>query len=106
MTGYYRRFIRNYAHIAVPLTELTKKGRPENVEWNDSTEVAFQTLKAVLTFSTILKNPNPDLTFILRTDAFNLGVGAVLSQRDSLGNDYPVAHFSKKLLDRERKYAI
>ena len=106
MTGYYRRFIRNYAHIAVPLTELMKKGRPENVEWNDSTEVAFQTLKAALTSSTILKNPNPDLTFILRTDAFNLGVGAVLSQRDSLGNENSIAYFSKKLLDREQKYAI
>ena len=66
----------------------------------------FQTLKAALISSTILKSPNPDLTFILQTDASNLGVAVVLSQRDSFGNDYLIAYFSKKLLDQERKYAI
>ena len=29
LTGYYQRFIPNYAHIATPLSDLTKKGRPE-----------------------------------------------------------------------------
>ena len=105
MTGYYRRFIQNYAQKAAPLTELTKKGRPEIVEWNDAGELAFQTLKTALTYSTLLKNPNSELTFILQTDASNIGVGAILSQRDSLGNDYPIAYFSKKLLDQEQKYA-
>ena len=81
-----------------------KKGRLEIVEWNDASEVSFLTLKTPLTSSTLLKNPNPELTFILQMDASNIGVGAVLSQRDSLGNDYPIAYFSKKLLDREQKY--
>ena len=34
LTGYYQRFIPNYAHIAAPLSDLTKKGRPESVKWS------------------------------------------------------------------------
>ncbi len=35
MTGYCRRFIQNYASIAEPLTELTKKSQPEKVCWDE-----------------------------------------------------------------------
>ena len=43
--------------------------------------------------------------FILQTDASNHGVGAVLSQADAEGLDHPIAFFSRKLLDREKKYS-
>ena len=39
-------------------------------------------------------------------DTSDVGIGVVLSQRVPLGNDYPIAYFSKKLMDREQKYAI
>ena len=68
--------------------------------------MAFQKLKTTLTSSIVMQNPDPNLTFFVQTDASDIGVGAVLSQRDPLGNDYPIAYFSKKLLDRERKYAV
>ena len=38
LTGYYREFIPNYAAIALPLTDLTKKGMPNKVEWRDAQE--------------------------------------------------------------------
>ena len=41
LTGYYRKFIYNYATIATPLTDLTKKGRPSRVVWTDETDKAF-----------------------------------------------------------------
>lgn len=34
-----------------------------------------------------------------------MGIGAVLSQLDENGDDYPVAYYSKKLLPREQNYA-
>ena len=35
---YYREFIPNYAAKAVPLSDLTKKGRPNQVVWSDAQE--------------------------------------------------------------------
>ena len=46
LTGYYRKFIANYAEIAVPLSDLTKKGQSNKVKWGDAQERSFQTLKS------------------------------------------------------------
>ena len=35
ITGYYLKLIRDYATIAVPLTNLTKKNAPNNVVWTE-----------------------------------------------------------------------
>jgi hypothetical protein len=42
LTGYYRRFIKSYARVAAPLTELLKK---ESFVWNDQAEMAFSPVK-------------------------------------------------------------
>ena len=105
LTGYYRRFIRDYANTAAPLSDLTKKKLPKKVVWTAECEKAFQTLKEVLCQSPILRNPDFSKAFILQTDASNRGVGAVLSQKDDEGSDRPVAYFSRKLLQREERYS-
>jgi len=51
----------------------------------------------------MLVNPNFSQPFQLQTDASNVGVGAVLSQGGD--NDRPIAYFSQKLLNREKKYS-
>ena len=105
ITGYYRKFIANYATVAAPLTDSTKKNSPNQVIWTDCCAQAWQTLKDELCSSPVLKSPDFTAQYILQTDASNQGVGAVLSQRDELGSDHPVAYFSKKLLTREVRYS-
>ena len=105
LTGYYRRFIKEYASMAVPLTNLTRKKCPEIVVWTTECDKAFNALKNMLTSTPVLSSPDFEKTFILQTDASNYGVGAVLSQTDGEGVDHPVAYFSRKLLDREQKYS-
>ena len=105
LTGYYRRFIEDYAQVAVPLTDLTRKSLPDRVKWTPSCEAAFVSLKKTLCQSPILSNPDFNKTFYLQTDASNRGVGAVLSQLAEDGQDQPIAYFSRKLLPREVKYS-
>ncbi len=105
LAGYYRRFIPNFAAIAVPLTDLTKKKEPNQVRWGESQETSFNTLKEKLTTSPILQLPDCTQPFVLRTDASNTGLGAVLLQEKEDEGKFPVAYASRKLLTREKSYA-
>ena len=105
LTGYYRSYIPNYAMIAAPLTDKTKKGEPNKVRWESSQEIAFQTLKNKLVSSPILQLPDLSKPFILRTDASDIGIAAVLMQ-ETLGEKFPVAYASKKLSQAQRNYSV
>ncbi|KAJ8050432.1 hypothetical protein HOLleu_03637 [Holothuria leucospilota] len=101
LANYYRKFIPNYAEIACPLTDMTKKREPNHVKWGSAQENAFETLKSKLISAPILHLPDCSKPFILRTDASQTGVGAVLLQ-DVDGQKFPVGYASKKLLEREK----
>jgi hypothetical protein len=89
LTGYYRKFIKDYGKLAKPLTELTKK---DNFSWNEETNKAFQNLKKVMTSPPVLVLPNFEIPFEVECDAAGRGLGAVLMQQRQ-----PVAFFSKAL---------
>ena len=61
--------------------------------------------KSSLTSESVLASPNFNRSFLVQTDASNVGVGAVLSQDDATGHDKPVAYYSRKLLPRETRYS-
>ena len=105
LAGYYRKFIPDFATIAAPLTDLTRKNAPNLVSWSPASEGAFTELKSRMCSSSILQSPDFTKPFVVHTDASERGVGAVLSQLDDDGNDYPVSYYSRKLLPREERYA-
>jgi len=45
LIGFYRKFIPNFATVAVPLTDLTKKDQPNQLKWGKAQDRAFETLK-------------------------------------------------------------
>ena len=105
LAGYYRRFIPDFATVAAPLTDLTKSSEPQRVNWTSKCGEAFEKLKAALCSSPVLWSPDFSRSFVLQTDASDVGVGAVLSQRDDEGQDHPISFFSRKLLPRECNYS-
>jgi len=105
LTGYYRKFIQDYAHVAGPLTDALKGGNSASLKWGPSQEAAFQSLKERLCAKPILRLPDMDRTFILRTDASDTAIGAVLLQEHDDGV-FPVAYASRKLTRAECNYAV
>ena len=104
MANYYRKFIPNYAAVAAPLTDRTRNAEPNKVKWETSQEQAFTTLKEKLSNPPILHLPDLSQDFILRTDASNVGLGAVLLQTHQ-DERFPVSYASRKLLRREQAYS-
>ena len=103
LTGYYRRFIKDYGSIAKPLHELTERTTP--FVWSEERERAFQQLKDALTSAPILGYPSAEDgdECILDTDASNCHIGAVLSQWQG-GTEKVIAYGSKVLSKQERNY--
>jgi hypothetical protein len=103
LAGYYRKFIPDYARIALPLTDRTRGKQPEAVKWDPIAEEAFQTLKLALASEPVLLLPDASKPFVLRTDASGVGLGAILMQDHGAGLQ-PLAYASKKLTDTEKRY--
>jgi hypothetical protein len=80
LTSYFRKFIRNYAQIAKPLTDLTK-GDGKIITWSNEAQTSLDTLKKALTSEPILSLPDFEKgQFVVTTDASGLGIGAILFQ--------------------------
>lgn len=104
LADYYRSFVPQYATNATPLTQLTMKDQPNRVQWTDTHQQAFTTLKATLASDPVLQGPDIEREIVLQTDASDVGIGAILSQTSEAHGDCPVAYFSRKLNSREKNY--
>ncbi|PIK40084.1 Retrovirus-related Pol polyprotein from transposon [Apostichopus japonicus] len=105
LCSYYRRFIRGFAEICSPLHKLTEKDK--KFAWTEECERAFRTLKRSLTTAPVLGYPDETGLFILDTDACDVGIGGVLSQRlEGSSEETVVAYFSKTLSKSERRYCV
>ena len=101
LCSYYRRFIKDFAEVVVPLVNLTRKR--VHFRWDARCEKAFNQIKEALTQAPILAYPISDATFILDTDASSHSVGAVLSQIQH-GEEKVIAYASRTLRAGQRNY--
>ena len=99
LASYYRRFIKDFAKIAVPLHRLTEKNKP--FVWSESCLEAFNELKRELTNHPILAYPDFNKKFILDTDASDYGIGGVLSQVE--GNEERVIGYASRSLTKPER---
>ena len=78
LSRYYRHFIPQFAKIAAPLTNLTRKNTP--FTWSLREGEAFKELKEVLQHAPILHLADPTTDCIVTKDASDFAMGTVLSQ--------------------------
>ncbi|XP_042449023.1 uncharacterized mitochondrial protein AtMg00860-like [Zingiber officinale] len=99
LAGYYRRFVEGFSSIALPLTQLTRKG--VKFCWIESCETSFQELKRRLISAPILVLPSGDDGFVLYTDASLQGLGVALMQHGRV-----VSYASRQLKEHEKNYPV
>lgn len=99
--SWFRRFIPDFAAISQPLSLLTRK----NVawKWNPEQEEAFIQLKTKLSTAPILRQADPGLPYLLRTDASGYALGACLLQGEG-PDERPVEYASRLLIPSEQNY--
>ena len=92
LTGYYRKFIKDYGVIAAPLTALFKK---DSIHWSPKAELAFNALKYSASNPPVLALPNFLKPFVVECDASGYGLGAIL-----MHDNKPLAFHSEALKGR------
>jgi transposase InsO family protein len=103
LANYYRKFIKDFAQKATPLTNMTRKG--VTFEWGEESQKAFETLKEAITSAPVLAMFDPEKQVTIETDASLYAIGGVLSQPGDDGKLRPVAFFSQKLQGPATRYA-
>lgn len=99
VTGYYRKFIRDYAKVAHPMIKYLKKNsKIDSEDFNYGN--AFEKLKRIITEAPVLQYPNFKKKFKLITDASAFAVGAVLQQ-----DGHPICYASRTLNKHECNYS-
>ena len=104
MISFYHRFISHFSKLSAPLTDLTRKR--QKFKWTAEAQSAFDILKFKLSEPPILIHPDFNKEFILTTDSSDHALGAFLGQKDESGIIRPIAYFSKKLNNAQKRYII
>ena len=108
--NYYSGYVRMYAELSGPLHKMLqvgkfdgRKGSKKQLAWTPEAENAFSRLKERLLGQLGLFLVDPDKGFVLRTDASDYAVGAVLEQIRDDGSHVPVAFWSRILAEGQRR---
>jgi hypothetical protein len=104
LSGYYRIYIDRFAEeVAAPLSKLLRKN--ESFNWGSEQARSFDTLRSRLSSAPLLRYPDFSKTFFVKTDFSQIAIGAVLTQFDDNGNEYPVAFLSRRCQGKESTYS-
>jgi hypothetical protein len=101
MINYYRRFIQGLAYLTEPLLINLRQSK---WTWEKDQQEAYAKILRKFTEEPILKLPDFDRPFIVKTDASDYGYGAVLAQEVD-GVEHPIAFSSGSFCPAQRNYS-
>ena len=105
--SYFREYIPNVSALAKPLTDLTAKKVPNQIQWGQAKQVAFDKLKSELCKATNESLAIVDFNkpYVIHVDASYYAVGSVRTQPDSFQKERSVAFISKKLSKTQQAWS-
>ncbi|UYV73857.1 hypothetical protein LAZ67_11001152 [Cordylochernes scorpioides] len=103
LCSYYRRFIREFSKVALPLQILTRKNH--SFAWGKEQELSFNSLKNKLISPEVLTHYDPNKPIGLHTDASDQGLGAVLVHLNENTKERPISYASRTLQKAETNYS-
>ena len=102
LCNYYSGYIKMYAEYAAPMTAMlkgnredTKKGSKKALVSNEESDYVFEGMKPAPLSAVGLHLVDPDRGFVLRMDASDYAIGAVLEQVLDDGRHVPMAFWCK-----------
>ena len=100
--NFYRRFIRDYSKIILPITNSTSLAKQD---WQSTPEIEQAQKQLVQAFTTVpvLRHFDPEEPAIVETDASDFALGGILSQKYE-GRLHPIAFHSRKLTEADINY--
>ena len=104
LANYYKRFVKDFATIAKPLYEMTRKEK--KWDWGKKQQKAFEKLKRKFTTEPVLVTSDLDKEMRVEVDASDFATGGVLSIKCEDERWRPMAYISKLLNEAERNYEI
>ena len=105
LCGTVRIWIKDYSHLAHPISELWRKS--EEFVWDERRQKAYDTLKKLVSSAPAL-NPidyASELPVVLSVDSSYIAVGAILAQMDEQGRKRPAQYGSIPMNERESRYS-
>ena len=104
LAGYYRKFVKNFADIAAPMTHLT--GSTVEFKWGEAEQQSFEQLKKALVEAPVLALPDMTKPFVMHTDASMRAIGAVLQQHHEGAGLKPLGYMSTTLSAAQKNYPV
>ena len=100
VVGFFRKFIKGYAKIAAPLTNILKA--ENDFRWGEAEQASFRALKNAILNADVLQIPssNPNHQIEVIPDASKVAIGGVLLQDQGNGMR-PCMYLSKRLSDKQ-----
>jgi len=99
--NFYHEYIPKISTILEPLHRLLRKDI--KFIWSVDCEKSFTEIKKLLCSQPVLEIFDKDLPIKIFTDASIEGMGAILKQTQQNGEEKPVAYFSRKLNEMQKK---
>ena len=127
LCNFYRRFIKNFSKLTLPLTSMLKKSaelhkketkRKRNRSRSHSRKrlpnefltpeafESFKRLRKAFMETPVLQHFDPARPIRVKTDASDKAIGRILCQPDDKGHWHPVAYFSRKMIPAECNYEV